>query len=41
VGEMCGRAAISAILKKMIPQDMFIPIILVSKENIHEMADWK
>ena len=41
VGEMCGRAAISAILKKTIPQDMFIPIILVSKENIHEMADWK
>lgn len=41
VGEMCGRTAIAAVMKKDIPQDMFIPIILVSKENIHQMADWK
>lgn len=41
VGEMCGRVAIAAVMKKEIPQGMFIPIILVSKENIHQMADWK
>ncbi len=41
VGEMCARAAIASILKKEIPQEMFIPIIMVSRENIHLMNDWK
>lgn len=41
VGEMCGRTAIAAVMKKEIPQNMFIPIVLVNKENIHQMADWK
>jgi len=41
VGEMCGRAAILAVLKKTVPQDLFIPILMVSKENIHLMSDWK
>ncbi len=41
VGEMCARTAIAAILKREIPQEMFIPIIMVSRENIHLMSDWK
>lgn len=41
VGEMCGRAALAAVMKKEIPQEMFIPIIMVSKENIHQLKDWK
>jgi D-allose transport system substrate-binding protein len=41
VGEMCGRTAIAAVIKKEIPQDMFIPIVMVTKENIQQMGDWK
>ncbi len=41
VGEMCGRTAIGAVMKRPIPQEMFIPIVMVHKENIQQMGDWK
>ncbi len=41
VGEMCARAAILAALGKPVPAEAYIPVVLVSKENIDRMQGWK
>jgi D-allose transport system substrate-binding protein len=41
VGEMCARAAILAALGKPVPSEAYIPIVLVSQENIGRMEGWK
>lgn len=41
VGEMCGRAAILAASGKPVPSEAYIPVVLVSGENIGRMEGWK
>jgi D-allose transport system substrate-binding protein len=41
VGEMCARAAILAASGKPVPGEAYIPIVLVSQENIGRMEGWK
>lgn len=41
VGEMCARAAMLAAQGKSVPSEAYIPIVLVSQENIGRMEGWK
>ncbi|HOI93970.1 MAG TPA: substrate-binding domain-containing protein [Syntrophobacter fumaroxidans] len=41
VGEMCARAAILSALGRPVPLEAYIPIVLVSRENIARMDGWK
>ena len=41
IGELCARAALKAAAGGKVPHDLYIPILLVTKDNIAEFKDWK
>jgi ABC-type sugar transport system substrate-binding protein len=41
IGELCARAAVKAAAGENVPKELYIPPVLVTRENVGEFADWK
>ena len=41
IGELCARAAVKAAAGEKIPKELYIPPVLVTRDNVNEFADWK
>lgn len=41
IGELCTRAAVKAAAGRDIPKELYIPVVLVTGDNVHEFSDWK
>lgn len=41
IGELCARAALKAAAGGKVPKELYIPVVLVTRDNIAEFKDWK
>jgi D-allose transport system substrate-binding protein len=41
IGELCTRAAVKAAAGQDVPKELYIPVVLVTGENVNEFNDWK
>lgn len=41
IGELCTRVAVKAAFGEQVPRELYIPVVLVTGENVHEFEDWK
>jgi len=41
IGELCTRAALKAAAGKSVPRELYIPVVLVTGDNVNEFSDWK
>ncbi|MFH1984314.1 MAG: hypothetical protein ABIL58_20930 [Pseudomonadota bacterium] len=41
IGELCTRAAVKAAAGQKVPRELYIPVVLVTADNVGEFSDWK
>lgn len=41
IGELCTRAAVKAAAGQSVPRELYIPVVLVTGDNVNEFSDWK
>ncbi len=41
IGELCARAAVKAALGQSVPRELYIPVVLVHRDNVKDFHDWK